>query len=127
MDVILNLKQVDAELIISNLGQAVRDANAEADKYYDMNEKSVSRNVYQIELLSIAISRQDDAVVGSIMNTLKEELANIKSKKPKDEDDEDRLDDFVDMIVGLREHSTDEAKSMYMHDQLQEILISSKK
>lgn len=127
MDMTLNLKQVDAELIISSLGQAVRDAETEADKYYDMNEKSVSRNVYQIELLSIAISRLDDEAIGSIMNTLKEEFAKIKSKKPKDEDDEDRLDDFVDMIVGLREYSTDEAKSMYMHDQLQEILISSKK
>jgi hypothetical protein len=127
MDITLNLKQVDAELIISNLGQAVRDADAEADKYHDMNEKSISRNAYQIELLSIAISRLDDEAIGSIMKALKEELAKIKSKKPEDKDDVDRFDDFVDMIVGLNEYSTEEAKSMYMHDELQAILVSRKK
>lgn len=119
----LRIEEDDAELIISTMADALRAANKDADKYHDMNEQTGSERYHQISVLTRILSRQSDDVIANVITDLRKEVEGFKSKSGAEKDGAKAVLDMIDI---MKDHSTEDAKSLLFEEELCKILAENK-
>lgn len=119
MQINMTISKDNTDLIVSTLANALRAAEKDADKYYDLNEQTKSNQNSQISLLTRIISRQSDEVITNLITGLRKELDELKAQPSSDNEE---VIAIIDMVETMVDYSTEDASSLYLNEELCKIL-----
>lgn len=119
MQINMTISKDNADLIVSTLANALRTAEKDADKYYDLNEQTKSNQNSQISLLTRIISRQSDEVITNLITGLRKELDELKAQPSSDNEE---VVAIIDMVETMVDYSTEDASSLHFNEELCKIL-----
>lgn len=119
MQINMTISKDNTDLIVSTLANALRTAEKDADKYYDLNEQTKSNQNSQISLLTRIISRQSDEVITNLITGLRKELDELKAQPSSDNEE---VVAIIDMVETMVDYSTEDASSLRFNEELCKIL-----
>lgn len=119
MQINMTISKDNTDLIVSTLANALRAAEKDADKYYDLNEQTKSNQNSQISLLTRIISRQSDEVITNLITGLRKELDELKAQPSSDNEE---VVAIIDMVETMVDYSTEDASSLRFNEELCKIL-----
>lgn len=108
----------DASIINKALVEAVKQANNEADKYYDKYEKLNDRVDLQLRFIGSNLSLQDTAVIDHLVASIRAEFDSIRKT---DLDNHDKISALRGLCWMLGDSVSDAADTIYLEQEMMKI------